>query len=282
MSGNMLEMLSMYLTFPFVQNALIAGTLIALSASLLGVPLVLRRMSFMGDTLSHIAFLAMIVAGVLRVSMDMVFVMPVTIACTVLLLQTKKRGGAGSDARLAMLSVSSLALGYLVVSMFSNSGNVSGDVCTSLFGSTSILTLSTTDVTACVVMSAVVLAVFVLCYHRNFAVTFDETFCRATGVRTQAYNLMLAVIIAVIIVLSMELVGSLLTSALMIFPALSAMCMLRSFRSVVICSAVLSVVSALTGIVVSILASTPVGSTIVAIECIVYALCALIGRIRKA
>lgn len=276
----MWEMLSMYLTFPFVQNALIAGTLIALSASLLGVPLVLRRMSFMGDALSHIAFLAMILAGVLRISMDMVFVIPITIVCTVLLLRPRRQEGAGSDARLAMLSVSSLALGYLVVSMYSSSGNVSGDVCTSLFGSTSILTLRAADVTLCVVMSAIVLAVFAMFYHRIFAMTFDESFCRATGVHTRAYHVVMAVIIAVIIVLAMELVGSLLTTALMVFPALSAMRVMRSFRGVVILSALLSVISTALGIVLSILVSTPVGSTIVALECAVYGLCTLAGCVK--
>lgn len=276
------SMLSMYLTLPFVQYALIAGVMIALSASLLGVPLVLRKMSFIGDSLSHIAFLAMIVAGALSITTDMVFVMPVTILFTVLMMRKPRSTTTGSDARLAMVSVSTLALGYLVINLFSSSANISGDVCTSLFGSTSILTLNQTDVYVCVGMSLVVLAIFVFFYQRVFAVTFDETFCRATGVGTQAYNLMMAVIIAVIIVLSMELVGSLLTSALIIFPAISSMKMLRSFRGVVICSAILSVLSAALGIVASILYSTPVGSTIVAIECVVYLLCAVIGKLRRA
>lgn len=211
---------------------------------------------------------------------EMPFVMLVTILLTVFMMQKPQSSAAGSDARLAMVSVSTLALGYLVINLFSSSGNISGDVCTTLFGSTSILTLTQTDVALCVGMSLLVLVIFVFFYQRVFAVTFDETFCRATGVDTKGYNLLMAVIIAVIIVLSMELVGSLLTSALIIFPAISSMKMLRSFRSVVICSAILSVVSAVAGIVASILYSTPVGSTIVAIECVVYVLCAAIGRLR--
>lgn len=182
------------------------------------------------------------------------------------------------DAAVAMISVGSLAIGYLLLNLFSTSGNLSGDVCSSLFGSTSILTLSQADVWLCVGLSIAIVALFILFYHKVFAVTFDERFAQATGVNAQVYNLVIAVMIAVIIVLAMNLVGSLLISALVIFPALSAMRVFRSFRAVTICSAVCSVLCAAAGIVVSIVASTPVGSTIVAIDIVVFFIFSLIGH----
>lgn len=277
----MLDQLSMFLTFPFVQHALIAGTLIALSSSLLGVTLVLKRYSFMGDSLSHMVFFTAILAGILRVNNTMLVVMPLTILCAVFLLCRRYTASAQSEAMLAMVSVASLALGYLFINVFSDTGNVATDVCTTLFGSTSILTLKRADVWMCVAMSLVVVGVFAACYHTIFAVTFDEEFCRAAGVNTQGYSVLIAVITAVIIVLSMELVGSLLTSALIIFPALSALKVFRGFRAVVIGSAVISVACAVLGILASILYSTPVGSTIVAAECIVFAVFSVVGLVRK-
>ncbi|MCR5825900.1 MAG: metal ABC transporter permease, partial [Oscillospiraceae bacterium] len=256
-----LSKLSLYLTYPFVRYALLVGVLIALCSSLLGVTLVLKRFSFIGDGLSHVAFGAMAIAAVLRLTNDMPLVLGVTVVCAVLLLRTGQSSGIQGDAAIAMLSVGALALGYLLMNLFPTSGNISGDVCTTLFGSTSILTLTKTEVWLCIVLSAVVLAVFVLFYHQIFAVTFDESFAQATGTNAKRYNLMIAVIVAVIIVLAMQLVGSLLISALVIFPALSAMRVFKSFRSVTLCSAVLSVCCALLGILVSIVGGTPVGST---------------------
>ncbi len=274
----MLARLTEYLQFPFVQRALIVGVLIALCSSLLGVTLVLKRFSFIGDGLSHVAFGAMAVAGIAGLTNEMILVLPVTVIAAIVLLATGGKAKIKGDASLAMLSVASLGVGYLLLNVFSSSGNVSGDVCTTLFGSTSILTLSVTDVRLCIAMSVIVILVFVFFYNRIFAVTFDETFTAATGTRASLYNLLIAVITAVIIVLAMNLVGSLLISALVIFPALSAMRVFRSFRSVVICSAVVSVVCSLSGILVSIMASTPVGSTIVAIDIVVFAIFFVIGR----
>ncbi len=274
----MLEKLFQYLQYGFVQKALIVGVLIALCSSLLGVTLVLKRFSFIGDGLSHVAFGAMAVAGIVGLTNEMILVLPVTVIAAVVLLATGKNAKIKGDASLAMLSVASLGIGYLLLNIFSSSGNVSGDVCTTLFGSTSILTLSTFDVWLCVIMSVIVIFTFIFFYNRIFAVTFDETFTEATGTRASLYNLLIAVITAVIIVLAMNLVGSLLISALVIFPALSAMRIFKSFRKVVICSAAVSVICSLTGIIISIMASTPVGSTIVAIDIIIFAIFTLIGK----
>ena len=273
------EELTGYLSFSFVQYALIASVLIALCSSLLGVTLVLKRFSVIGDGLSHVAFGALAIATVLRLSNSMLLVMPVTVACAVILLCANQSAKIKGDAAIAMLSVSALALGYLVQNLFSSSANISGDVCSTLFGSTLILTLSTTDVWVCVGMSIVVMAIFLLFYHKIFAVTFDENFAKATGTRTDMYNLLIAVITAVIIVLAMNLVGSLLISALIIFPALSAMRIYKRFSAVIICSAILSVLCAFLGIIVSILGGTPVGSTIVAVDIAAFLVTSLIGKL---
>lgn len=266
----MFEKLQFYLEFPFVRYALIVGVLIALCSSLLGVTLVLKRFSFIGDGLSHVAFGAMAVASVLNLTNNMLIVMPVTVVCAVLLLRTGQNTRIKGDAAIAMISVGALAIGYLLMNLFSTSTNLSGDVCSTLFGSTSILTLSSEEVWLCIIFSVVVILLFLLLYNKIFAVTFDESFAKATGTKADVYNLIIAIIIAVIVVLAMNLVGSLLISALIIFPALSAMRMFRSFRSVVICSVCLSVICTFVGIIISILAGTPVGSTIVAIDIAVF------------
>ena len=278
----MIETIRMYLQFPFVRYALIVGVLIALCSSLLGVTLVLKRFSFIGDGLSHVAFGAMAIAGVLHLTDDMLFVMPVTILCAVLLLRTGQNTKIKGDAAIAMISVGALAIGYLLLNLFSASSNLSGDVCSTLFGSTSILTLTKAEVWLCAVLSVIVVVIFVLFYNKIFAVTFDEDFSRAAGTRVEAYNLLIAVVIAVIIVLAMNLVGSLLISALIIFPAMSAMRLFKSFRSVTICSAVLSVCCALTGILISIVGGTPVGSTIVAVDICAFLVFFSIARIKGA
>ena len=275
----MFETLAFYLQYPFVRYALIVGVLIALCSSLLGVTLVLKRFSFIGDGLSHVAFGAMSVAAVLGLTDDMLLVLPVTVISAVLLIRSGQNARIKGDAAIAMISVGALGFGYLIMNLFSTSSNLSGDVCSTLFGSTSILTLNKTEVWLCVVLSVLVVVIYVLFYNKIFAVTFDENFATATGTRADAYNLLIAVVIAVIIVLAMNLVGSLLISALVIFPALSAMRLFKSFRSVTVCSAVLSVVCAFTGIIVSILAGTPVGSTIVAVDVAAFAVCCLLGSI---
>ncbi|MCR4604766.1 MAG: metal ABC transporter permease [Eubacterium sp.] len=276
----MLEKLVMYLQHPLVIHALIVGVLIALCSSLLGVTLVLKRYSFIGDGLSHVAFGVMCVATVLNLTNNMVIVLPGTILCAILLLRTGQNAKIQGDAAIAMVSVGSLAFGYLLVNIFSTSSNLTGDVCSTLFGSMSILTLTDSEVWLCTALSLVVVILFVLLYNRIFAVTFDEAFAKAVGTKTSLYNLLIAVIIAVIIVLAMNLVGSLLISALVVFPALSAMRIYKSFKSVTVCSAILSVLSAFLGILIATLAGTPVGSTIVAVDVGVFLLCYGMGALK--
>ena len=279
---DLLTTLSFYLSKPFVINALIVGVLIALCSSLLGVTLVLKRYSFIGDGLSHVAFGAMAIAAVLGLTNNMPLVLTITVICAVLLLRMGKNAKIKGDAAVAMISVGALAIGYLLMNIFNTgSSNLSGDVCSTLFGSTSILTLSTFDVWMCIILSVIVVVFFVLFYNRIFSVTFDENFARATGQRAGLYNLLIAIVIAVIIVISMQLVGSLLISALVIFPALSAMRVFKSFKSVTICAAIVSVVCALIGLFTSILAGTPVGSTIVAADIAVFFLFFIIGAVTK-
>ena len=273
----MLDKLALYLEYPFVRYALIVGVLIALCSSLLGVTLVLKRFSFIGDGLSHVAFGAMSIAAVLNLTNDMMLVLPITSA--ILLLRTGQNAKIKGDAAIGMISVGALAFGYLIMNIFSTSSNLSGDVCSTLFGSTSILTLTQKEVWLCTVLSIAVVIIFFLFYNKIFAVTFDENFSKATGTNANAYNLLIAIVIAVIIVLAMNLVGSLLISALVIFPALSAMRLFRNFRAVTICSAVLSVICAFLGIIISILAGTPVGSTIVAVDVAAFAVCYIAGMI---
>ena len=274
----MLEKLGMYLAYPFVRYALIAGVLIALCSALLGVTLVLKRFSLIGDGLSRVAFGAMSVAAVLGLTNDMPLTLGITIACAVLLLRSGQNAKINGDAAVAMISVGSLAVGYLLMNLFSSSANLSGDVCSTLFGSTSILTLTEKEVWMCVVLSVIVVVVFILFYHKIFAVTFDENFAKAAGTKTERYHLLIAVTVAVVIVLAVNLVGSLLISALVIFPALSAMRVYRTFRGVTICAVVVSVLCAVIGILASILYGTPVGSTIVVIDMIVFLLFTLAGK----
>lgn len=277
--SQMAEKLALYWTFPFVRYALAVGILIALCSSLLGVTLVLKRFSFIGDGLSHVAFGAMSIAAILQIKNDMPLVMVITVICAILLLRTGQNAKIKGDSAIAMISVGSLALGYLMMNLFGTSSNLSGDVCSTLFGSTSILTLSQSEVWLCAAISLAVIAIYVFFYNKIFAVTFDENFAKATGVRAERYNLLIAVVIAVIIVLAMNLVGSLLISALIIFPALSAMRLCKSFLSVTVFSAVVSVLCAAVGILISILAGTPVGSTIVAVQIVIFGLCSLISAI---
>ena len=277
----LLEKLSFYLDFPFVRYAIIVGVLVSLCSSLLGVTLVLKRYSYIGDGLSHVAFGALSIAAVLKITNNMLLILPVTVAVAVLLLCTSKNARIKGDAAIAMVSVGALAIGYLLMNVFSTSANISGDVCTTLFGSTSILTLRVEEVYLCVALSIAVLAVFILFYHKIFAITFDENFAQVTGVNTMAFNLLIASIVAVIIVLAMNLVGALLVSALVVFPALSAMRVFKSFFSVTVAAAIISVLCSLIGIVVAILAGTPVGSTIVAADIVAFFLFYLIGISRS-
>lgn len=301
--AEMIDTLAGYFEFSIIRYALIVGLLIALCSSLLGVTLVLKRFSFIGDGLSHVAFGAMSIATVLEVTLkaakysdnklaraivdvidrssSMAVILPITILAAVLLLKTGQNTRIKGDAAVAMISVGALAVGYMLINLFSASANVTGDVCSTLFGSTLILTLTKEEVWLCVIMAAIVIATFLVFYNKIFAVTFDENFARATGVQSGAYNLLIAVITAFIIVLAMNLVGSLLISALIIFPALSAMRVFKSFRSVIICSAVISVICAGAGMIASILFSTPVGSTIVIADIAVFAVFSLISSVLR-
>ena len=276
--SEIIEKIGFYFQYPFVRYALIVGVLIALCSSLLGVTLVLKRFSFVGDGLSHVAFGAMAAASVLNITNNMLFILSVTIVCAILLLRTGQNTKIKGDAAIAMISVGTLAMGYLLMNVFAAGPNLSGDVCSTLFGSTSILTLTKGQVHLCVVLSVIVVIFFVLFYHKIFCVTFDETFAKATGIHADRYNLMIAVIIAVIIVLAMNLVGSLLISALVIFPALSAMRVFKTFFCVTLCSVILSVICAVIGILLSILAGTPVGSTIVATDMAAFFISCVAGR----
>lgn len=273
--------LKLYFSYPFVRYALIVGVLIAVCSSLLGVTLVLKRFSFIGDGLSHVAFGAMAIAAVLKFTNQTVVILPITVICAILLLKGGNSSKIRGDAAIAMLSVGALALGYLLMNIFSPSANVSGDVCGTLFGSTSILTLSRGEVILCAVLALVVIAMFILLYNKLFAVTFDENFSRATGVNTEAYNMLISVITAVVIVIAMNLVGSLLISALIVFPALSAMRLYKSFFTVSVFSAVFAAVCTALGMIISVLAGTPVGATVVAVDIAGFILSSVLGRALK-
>lgn len=274
-----MDKIILYMHYPFVRYALVVGVLIALCSSLLGVTLVMKRFSYIGDGLSHVAFGAMAIASVLGLSDDMLFILPATILCAVLLLKGGQNKKIQGDAAIGMLSVGALAVGYLLMNLFSTGPNLSGDVCSTLFGSTSILTLTKWEVILCMILAVMVVLIFILFYNKIFAVTFDEAFAKAVGTNTNFYNLLIAIVTAVIIVLAMNLVGSLLISALVIFPAVSAMRVCKNFKAVTICAAVIAVICAFSGIIVSILAGTPVGSTIVAVNILVFLIFACIGII---
>lgn len=276
-----MEKLALYFQYPFVRYALIVGVLIALCSSLLGVTLVLKRFSLIGDGLSHVAFGAMAIAVAMNLTNNFLLVLPVTVFCAILLLRTGQNTKIKGDAAIAMISVGTLAIGYLIMNLFTKSSNLAGDVCTTLFGSTLILTLSETEVWLCAMLSVLVIAIFLLFYHKVFAVTFDEDFSAATGVKAKVFNLMLAVVTAVVIVLAMKLVGALLISALVIFPALSSMRVFKSFKAVTVCSAMISVFCAILGILIAIFSGTPVGSTVVAVNIAGFFLFSITGFITR-
>ena len=275
------EEIASYFELPGVQRAFIVAPLIALCSSLLGVTLVLKRYSFIGEGLSHMAFGAMAFAAVVGITNNMLIALPATVLAAVILLKTGTNARVKGDAAVAMLAVSALAIGYLLLALFPTV-NFTADVCKILFGDAAILTLTVFDVVGCIVLSVVTVALFVLFYNKIFAVTFDENFARATGVKASAYNLVIAVITAVIIVLAMKLVGSLLVSALIIFPALSAMRLFKTFKSVTICAAVISVTVTIFSILLTFIVpkNIPIGPTIVAIDIIVFFVFWLISFIK--
>ena len=277
----MLAELLRYLEYPFVRYAIVAAMLISLCSALVGVILVLKRYSYIGDGLSHVAFGAMSIALVLgMIQQKMYLVFPITTVAAILILKSGQNKRVQGDAIVGMISTGALALGYLLMNLFPPTANISGDVCSTLFGSTSILTLSKAEVWLCVIASIIVLIIFVMLYPKIFAVTFDENFSKAIGLKANQINLILAVIIAVIVVLAMNLVGSLLISALVIFPALSVMQLFKSFKAVLIGAAVLSEICTITGMLMAILCSTPVGATIVTVDIIAFIICWLIRTMK--
>ena len=277
----MLDQIVEYFSFPFVRNALAAGVLISLSAALLGVPLVLKRLSFIGDGLSHVAFGAMAVAGVLNFADSMALSIPVTIACALVLLKSARGAQTAGDARLAMLSVGAMAIGYLLMNLKPSTSNVSGDICTTLFGSVSILTLTESDLWLCVGLSGGVVVCWLLSYNRLFDVTFDEDHAKACGTNTTLFNAVWAVVVAIVIVISMRLVGTLLVTAILVFPAVAAMRVAKSFRAVTAVAAAFSVVCSTIGILVAVVAGTPVGSTIVGVDIIGFFVMSITGRLLR-
>ncbi len=277
----MIATLLEYLSYPFVIYAFIVGILVAFCSSLLGATLVLKRLSYIGEGLSHIAFGAISVASVLDLTNQDTLVFPVTVVSAIVLLRIGQNTKINGDAAIAMMAVGSLAIGYLLMNVFAVSSNLAGDVCTTLFGSTSILTLTKADVITCLVLSVLVIFIFLMSYNKIFSVTFDETFAKATGIQAGLYNTIIAITIAAVIVVAMNLVGSLLISALVVFPALAAMRLYKTFRSVIIVSSIISVLCAFFGIIISILYGTPVGSTIVTMDIFAFFLFSLISLKRR-
>lgn len=267
----LLEMLS----YPFLVRAFLVGVLVSLCAALLGTSLVLKRYSMIGDGLSHVGFGALAIASALGVA-PLAVAVPVVVVAAVLLMRVSQSGRVRGDAAIALISSGALAVGVLVISLTSG---VNTNVSNYMFGS--ILTISGSDAVLSVILCAAVLVVFTLFYPRIFAVTFDETFARATGTKAEGYNMLLAILTAITVVLGMRMMGALLISSLIIFPALSAMRVFRSFRSVTICSAVLSVVCFTLGMTLSYALETPSGASVVAVNIIAFALFALAGRLLR-
>ena len=259
-------------SFPFMQRALIAGVLVSLCAALLGVSLVLKRYSMIGDGLSHVSFGALAIAVALGVT-PLWFSIPVVILSAFLLLRVADNPRWNSDAAIAAMSASSLAIGILVIS---RTTGMTTDVDNYMFGS--VLAMSKADVVLSVILCLAVLVLFILFYHKLFAVTFDESFSRATGTKTELFNTLLAVLTAITVVLGMRMMGALLISSLIIFPALSAMRICRSFKAVVMMSACISVLCFLTGLLASYFLETPTGASIVIADLLAYGICRLAGR----
>jgi len=268
---NLLQMFS----YPFMQRALIAGVLVSLCAALLGVTLVLKRYSMIGDGLSHVSFGALAVAVALGFT-PLYFSIPVVILAAFFLLRMANHPRWNSDAAIAVVSASSLAVGILVISLTTG---MTTDVDNYMFGS--VLAMTKVDVALSVVLCLAVLTLFILFYHKLFAVTFDESFSRATGLKVERYNTLLAILTALTIVLGMRMMGAMLISSLVIFPALTAMRLFKSFRGVVLSAAVTSVLCFITGLTVSFMFSTPVGATVVAANLALFLLACLYGLVRR-
>ena len=272
-------LITYYRTFPVVGYATIVIILVSLCSALLGVSLVLKRFSMIGDGLSHVAFGATAIATAAGFAPLYVSI-PITVVAAILLLRMKSVKIKG-DAAIAMISAGALAIGYLMLSLFpENANNVSGDACTTLFGSQSIIGTDITDVIVCSVLAVLVIIFMVVFYNKIFAVTFDEGFAQATGTKTDIYSTLLAAVTGIVIVIAMKMVGALLISALITFPALSAMRIFKTFKKVMICSASISVCCAVFGLIVSIVCSTPIGPTVAVANIIVFGIFFAIGKIK--
>ncbi len=272
----MISTLTEMLSYPFLVRALIVGLLVALCASLLGVSLVLKRFSMIGDGLSHVGFGALAIAAAANIA-PLYLAIPVCIAASFLLLRMSESTRIKGDAAIAMLSAGSLAIGVMVVSMTTG---MNTDVYNYMFGS--ILSLSQGDAVLSAVLSAVVLVLFVLFYPRLFAVTFDESFARATGIPTRAYNAALATLASITVVLGMRMMGALLISSLVIFPVLTAMRVGKRYLSVTILSAIVAIVGFFLGMVISFVYETPSGASVVCVNIVLFGLFAIVGGIRNA
>lgn len=270
-----------YWQYPFVKYAFFAGVLISIASSILGVILVLKRYSYIGNSLSSVAFGSMSVATVVGLSNEIFLILPVTIITSIILLRYSEKSRLTADASIAMISVAFLALGYMVMNVFKTGPNVSVDVCTTLFGSLSILTLTKSDVMMCTILSIVVLSFFFIYYKKIFLSVFDENYAKASGVDTDRLNFILSIIIGVTISIAIRLVGSLLICALMIFPCVSAMKLFNSFKSVTIFSGISSVITASVGLIVSIVFGFPVGSTIVFMNVLLFLICFIVSKVRS-
>ena len=269
--------LGTYFSYRFVRYALAVSVLIALCAALLGVVLILRRFSLIGDGLSHVAFGAATVAATLGI-LDMSLTLPITVLAAVLILKSNSNRKMMGDAAIAVISAGALAVGYLILDAGGGSANLGGDVCTALFGSSAILSVDSSELLFTLAVTVTLVALMTVFYHKIFSLTFDERFAKATGTRTDAYNLGIAIVTAVVIVIGMKLAGALLMSALIVFPAMSAMRVCKSFKTTLIVSAVIGVTCALFGVLLSILLETPVGATIAAVDVLAFAAFALVGR----
>ncbi len=273
-----------YFKYDFVWYAMIATVFIAVCSAFVGVTLVLKRLSNIGDGLSHVAFGAMsigIVAGFASNIGGTIFSVFVTGGVSFALITVRSSTKIKGDSLIAMISVFSLAFAYFIINVFKTGGNVAGDVCTTLFGSSSILALQPVDVIVSGVLCLATIAVYVIFYNKIFVISFDESFARASGIETKIYESIIAVTIAVIVSLAIRLVGSLLVTALLVFPALSAMRVAKSYKMVTIVSVILAVVNAVTGVLISMVAGSPVGSTIVLVEAFTFIVCLVVGIILR-
>jgi zinc transport system permease protein len=272
----MFEVIPEMFMFPFLVRAFIVGALVSICAALLGVSLVLKRYSMIGDGLSHVGFGSLALATALHTA-PLTVAIPIVIAAAFLLLRLSENSKIKGDAAVALISTGSLAIGVIVISQTTG---MNTDVCNYLFGS--ILSMNKIDVYLSVALSITVLVLFVLFYHCLFAVTFDENFAKATGINTGLYNMLIAFLTALTIVLGMRIMGAMLISSLIIFPALSSMRLFKKFKSVTVCSALVSILCFFTGIVISYRYATPTGASVVLVNIIVFSLFWVIETLRNS